>query len=64
LAAARAEIAMLQRMFGKKTLENAMLREAVEYATGEHELRARPCCQGTKHEGCVRQPGCGALECS
>ena len=32
LAAARAEIAKLQRVLGKKTLENEILKEAVEYA--------------------------------
>lgn len=64
LAAARAEIAKLQRVLGKKTLENEILREAVEYAAGKSGLRARPCCPRTKHEGCVRQPGRGALECA
>ena len=33
LAAARAEISKLQRILGKKTLENEILKEAVEYAT-------------------------------
>ena len=32
LAAARAEIAKLQRILGKKTLENEILREAVEFS--------------------------------
>ena len=32
LAAARVEIAKLQRVLGKKTLENKILKEAVEYA--------------------------------
>lgn len=32
LAAARAEIAKLQRVLGKKTLENEILKEAVKYA--------------------------------
>ena len=32
LAAARAELAELQRALGKKTLENEILKEAVEYA--------------------------------
>lgn len=35
LAAARAEIAKLQRVLGKKTLENEILKEAVEYAAGK-----------------------------
>ena len=33
LSAARAEIAKLQRVLSKKTLENEILKEAVEYAT-------------------------------
>ena len=33
LAAARAEIAKLQRILGKKTLENEILKEAVEFAS-------------------------------
>ena len=41
LAAARAEIAKLQRVLGKKTLENEILKEAVEYAT-EKKWIARP----------------------
>jgi len=35
LAAARAEIAKLQRVLGTKTLENEILKEAVEYAAGK-----------------------------
>jgi transposase len=41
LAAARAEIAKLQRVLGKKTLENEILKEAVEYAA-EKKWIARP----------------------
>lgn len=40
LTAARAEIAKLQRVLGKKTLEN----EAVKYAAEKSVLCARPCC--------------------
>jgi len=40
LAAAGAEIAKLQRVLGKKTLENEILREAVEYAIEKCGLRA------------------------
>lgn len=43
LAAARAEIAKLQRILGKKTLEKEILKEAVEYATEKIGLRARMC---------------------
>jgi|SRR6218665_2052503 len=61
LAAARAEIAKLQRIQGKKTLENEMLKEAAEFAAEKSGLRARPCCQRTTHEGRLRGPGAGAL---
>jgi len=44
LAAARTEIAKLQRLLGKKTLENEILKEAVEYAAEKIGLRARPSC--------------------
>jgi len=46
LAAARAEIAKLQRVLGKKTLENEILKEAVEYAPEKSGLRARPLLPG------------------
>jgi len=36
LAAARAEIAKLQRILGKKTLENEILKEAVEYSVAKN----------------------------
>ena len=42
LAAARAEIAKLQRVLGKKTLENEILREAVEYAAGKKWIARSP----------------------
>lgn len=62
LAAARAEIAKLQRVLGKKTLENEILKEAVEYAAEKSGLRARPCCRGTANEGCLPSAWAGALE--
>ncbi|CAB5723382.1 IS2 repressor TnpA [Delftia tsuruhatensis] len=40
LAAALAEIDKLERVLGKKTLENEILKEAVEY-TGEKKWIAR-----------------------
>lgn len=62
LAAARAEIAKLQRVLGKKTLENEILKEAVEYAAEKSGLRARPCCPRTvANEGHLRSTGAGAL---
>lgn len=63
LAAARAEIAKLQRVLGKKTLENE-IKEAVEYAAEKIGLRARPCCQGTINDGRLPSAWAGALECS
>lgn len=43
LAADRAEIAKLQRVLRKKTLENEVFKEAVEYAAEKGGLRARMC---------------------
>lgn len=42
LAAARTEIAKLQRILGKKTLENEILREAVEYAAAKKWIARSP----------------------
>jgi transposase-like protein len=42
LAAARAEIAELQRILGKKTLENEILKEAVEFATAKKWIARSP----------------------
>ena len=61
LAAARAEIAKLQRILGKKTLENEILKEAVEFAAEKSGLRARPCCPRTSCEGRQRSTGAGAF---
>jgi hypothetical protein len=41
-AAARAEIAKLQRILGKKTLENEILREAVEVAAAKKWIARSP----------------------
>ena len=46
LAAARAEIAKLQRVLGKKTLENEILKEAVEIATAKKWLARSPLLPG------------------
>jgi len=64
LAAARAEIAKLQRVLGKKTLENETLKEAVEYAAEKSGLRACPCCPGTTNEDGLPGSGRGALACA
>ena len=45
LAAARAEIAKLQRILGKKTLENEILKEAVEYAAEKKWIARSPLLQ-------------------
>ncbi len=42
LAAARAEIAKLQRVLGKKTLENEILKEAVEIAAAKKWIARSP----------------------
>ena len=42
LAAARAEISKLQRVLGKKTLENEILKEAVEYSVAKKWLARSP----------------------
>src|SRR4051812_44555334 len=42
LAAARAEIAKLQRVLGKKTLENEILKEAVEIAAEKKWIARSP----------------------
>lgn len=46
LAAARAEIAKLQRILGKKTLENEILKEAVEYAAEKKFIARSPLLPG------------------
>ena len=42
LAAARAQIAKLQRILGKKTLENEILREAVEFSVEKKWIARSP----------------------
>lgn len=61
LTAARAEIAKLQRVLGKKTLENEILKEAVEHAAAKSGLRAHPYCQRTTCENGLSQYGVSAL---
>ena len=46
LAAARAEIAKLQRVLGKKTLENEILKEAVEIAASKKWIARSPLLSG------------------
>ncbi len=45
LATAHAEIAKLQRILGKKTLENEILKEAVEYAAEKKWIARSPLLQ-------------------
>jgi transposase len=42
LAAARAQIAQLQRMLGKKTMEAEILKEAVEFAREKKWIARAP----------------------
>ena len=53
LAAARAEIAKLHRVLGKKTLESEILKEAVKYAAEKKWIGARMCatCLGAVKTG-------------
>ena len=46
LAAARAEIAKLQRVLGKKTLENEILKEAVELTAAKKWIARSPLLPG------------------
>lgn len=46
LAAARAEIAKLQSVLGKKTLENEILKEAVEIAAAKEWIVRSPLLPG------------------
>jgi len=46
LAAARAEIVKLQRVLGKKTLENETLKEAVELAVAKKWIARSPLLPG------------------
>lgn len=45
-AAALKEIKALQRLLGKKTLENELLREAVEYGRARNWIARSPLCAG------------------
>ena len=55
LVAAIKQIRELQRLLGKKTMENEILKEAVEVGRAKNGLRMRPCCRGTTIKGC--EPG-------
>jgi hypothetical protein len=61
LAAARAQIAQLQRMLGKKTMEAEILKEAVEFAREKSGLRSRPCQARTTSEAGLLCPWRSAL---
>jgi len=47
-------IKQLEGALGRKTLENEILKEAVDFAKAKSGLRARLYCPGTSSEGCVR----------
>jgi hypothetical protein len=61
LAPSRAEITKLQRVLGTKTLENDILKEAVEYTAEKSGLRAHRCQPGTTGEDRVSSVGIGVL---
>ena len=62
LAPARPEIAKLQRVLGKKTLENEILKEAVECAAEKSGLRDQPCCWGTPNDRRLPSARAGTLD--
>ncbi len=45
LASAMKKIKELQFLLGKKTMENELLKEAVEYGRQKNGQRTRPCCR-------------------
>jgi hypothetical protein len=50
-------IKQLEGALGRKTLENEILKEAVDFAKAKKSgLRARQYCLGTSSEGCVPCP--------
>lgn len=63
LTAARAEIAKLQHVLGKKTWRKN-LEEAVEYAAEKSGLRARPYCRAKTYVDGLSHDGVGALACA
>lgn len=65
LAAARAEIAKLQRVLGKKTLENEILKEAVEYAAAKNVWSAShlPSTFSLTKAVCTNVPGLSRVGC-
>ncbi len=61
LAAAMKQIKELQRLLGKKTMENELLKEAVEYGRAKSE-RTRPYCPGMGSK--LRQPLSPGVACA
>jgi transposase len=53
LQEAMKRIKQLEGALGRKTLENEILKEAVDFAKAKSGLRARQYCPGTSSEGCV-----------
>ncbi|RCH25275.1 transposase family protein [Pseudomonas aeruginosa] len=64
LAAARAEIAKLQRVLGKKPWRTKSSRKPWSTPQKKSGLRARPCCPGTTSEDGLQDDGAGALACA
>lgn len=58
------QIRELQRMLGKMTMENEILREPVEVATPRKWMRARPHCLGpSSSEAGLGRSRCSVLKC-
>jgi transposase len=53
-------IKQLEAALGRKTLENDILKEAVDFAKAKNGLRARRCCPGTTDETGLFDPWRGA----
>ena len=53
LQEAMKRIKQLEGALGLKTLENEILKAAVDFAKAKSGLRARQYCPGTSSEGCV-----------
>ena len=55
-------IKQLEGALGRKTLENEVLKEAVDFAKAKSGLRARLYCPGTSNKGGVHGTGCFAQQ--
>ncbi|MCY1339702.1 Transposase [compost metagenome] len=63
LSDALKQVRELQRLLGKKTMENEILREAVEVMKSRKWIARSPSLPGTTCEAGLRSSRCSALEC-